>query len=304
MDSNKKLSISVVTPTFNQCKFIEQTIKSVIFQQGNFYIDYIIVDGGSTDNTINIIRQYDKKINNGSFKPKCRGISFKWVSEKDNGPAAALKKGFKMISGDICTWINSDDFYLTEAVFQKVANEFDDDHALKLLTADGLFINKHGNEIGKHYVKKINKRELVYLDYHILQPSTFIQKELLDKYEINERYTCSFDLDFYTRMVINREKFKKINEFWSTFRMWENNITAHMHWKRFFEGIQITYNLSTNYFYLLISINYKFHEIVLKNKIYLKYHAKGIITKIFNRYFSIIRFISYKIITGNGYREE
>lgn len=99
---NNSPKISIVTPSFNQGKFIETTIKSVLNQNYNNF-EYIIVDGGSTDNTLEILKRYNKQIH---F----------WISEPDNGQSDAINKGFAKATGDIFYWINSDDYLLPEAL--------------------------------------------------------------------------------------------------------------------------------------------------------------------------------------------
>lgn len=101
--------ISIVTPTFNQGKFIEQTIQSVLNQKYP-NLEYIIIDGGSTDETVNIIKKYENHLTY-------------WVSEKDRGQSHAINKGLARCTGDIFNWINSDDYYEGK-VFEKVAAAF------------------------------------------------------------------------------------------------------------------------------------------------------------------------------------
>ncbi len=95
--------ISIVTPNLNQGKFLEETILSVLDQKYP-NLEYIIIDGGSTDNSIDIIKKYEKNL-------------FYWTSEKDNGMYEAIQKGFEKATGDIMAWINSDDLYHRNVFF-------------------------------------------------------------------------------------------------------------------------------------------------------------------------------------------
>ena len=80
----------------NHGRFIEDTIKSVLNQEGDFYIDYIIMDGGSTDNSVEIIKKNEQLLKEGKWPIKCRGIEYRWASEKDRGQSDAINKGFRV----------------------------------------------------------------------------------------------------------------------------------------------------------------------------------------------------------------
>src|SRR5450759_2806690 len=103
------MKISVITPSYNQGQFLEETILSVI-NQNYPNLEYFIIDGGSTDNSIEIIKKYEKHLTY-------------WVSEKDNGQAHAINKGFKKATGDIVCWINSDDLLIQGAI-NTISNYF------------------------------------------------------------------------------------------------------------------------------------------------------------------------------------
>src|SRR5438309_1875932 len=103
--------ISILTPSFNQGKYVEQTIVSVL-EQNYPRFEHIVIDGGSTDNTVSILKRYPH---------------LKWVSERDRGQGDALNKGLRIASGDLVGWVNSDDFY-AQGVFQRVSKLFEDEN--------------------------------------------------------------------------------------------------------------------------------------------------------------------------------
>ena len=106
MEINCSNRVSIVTPSYNQGKYLEQTIQSVLNQTYN-NIEYLVVDGGSTDNSVNIIKNYEEK------------ISY-WISEPDKGQADAINKGFKLAKGDFICWVNSDDILYPNFVADRV----------------------------------------------------------------------------------------------------------------------------------------------------------------------------------------
>lgn len=136
-------TFTIVTPSFNQGQYIETTINSVLMQEGDFYIDYIIMDGGSSDNTVSIIKAYDDLIKTGRINIRCRGINYLWQSAKDNGQYHAINKGFTLSSGQIMGWINSDDIYLPGA-FKTIAMVFQRFPEVNWITANSTRIDKDG----------------------------------------------------------------------------------------------------------------------------------------------------------------
>jgi glycosyltransferase involved in cell wall biosynthesis len=109
MEQKELLKISIVTPSYNQGQYLEETIQSVL-DQNYPNLEYIIMDGGSTDNSVDIIKKYESQLAH-------------WESKPDNGQADAIKRGFDMATGDILAWLNSDDYYLPDT-FNQVSELF------------------------------------------------------------------------------------------------------------------------------------------------------------------------------------
>jgi glycosyltransferase involved in cell wall biosynthesis len=304
--------ISIVTPSYNQGEFIEETIQSVLFQKGNFYSDYIIMDGGSRDSSVEIVEKYENLLKenckiiekdglnyytkkNDDFRwNNCLGISYRWVSETDNGQVDALKKGFRMAKGDIYCWLNSDDIYVNSDVLQKVCAYFDQDPDLELLLGDGPFISKAGEELKLHHVDRINLKELIYLDYHILQPSSFFRRDIYNETQLDEKLTCTFDADFFIGMLYNGLKYKKVNDRFAAFRLYQKTKTLRLTKTRCNEQIQITRRYSNNRSLTIISFIYR--------KIQALYEARFKKKKPFVWFWIITRRICYKLITGKWKR--
>jgi glycosyltransferase involved in cell wall biosynthesis len=306
-----KAIISIITPSYNQGPFIEKTIQSVLFQRGEFYIDYIVMDGHSTDQSVEIIKKYknllkenccviEKDDLNYFVKKKgdflwnhCLGISFRWISETDRGQVDALKKGFRMARGDIYCWLNSDDIYVHPDVLQKVCTYFEMEPDLKLLFGDGLFISKTGEETGIHHVDKINLKELLYLDYHILQPSSFFRKDIYNETHLDEQLTCAFDSDFFIRKLYNGIKYKKVNDCFGAFRFYPDNKTVSLANTGIKEQVKIAWFYSKNIYFISVSFLYKIIRTMLKTR-YRNRGKKRLIDKIFIPF----RRVSYFLITG------
>ena len=191
--------ISIITPSYNQGDFIEKTIQSVL-NQNYPNLEYIIIDGGSKDNSVDIIKKYEKNLTY-------------WVSEKDNGQSEALNKGFKKASGEIIAWINSDDWYEGN-VFEIVANYFRNSGA-SIIAGNCKMIYEGAAE--KNFIDKPGKitsiRMLQYWKPFFCppQPSIFFKNEALEKAGyINETLSYGMDLDLWLRLS-KKYKFKYVD---------------------------------------------------------------------------------------------
>jgi glycosyltransferase involved in cell wall biosynthesis len=159
------LRVSIVTPSYNQAEFLEETIRSVL-EQGYPDLEYIIVDGGSKDGSVDIIRKYEDHL-------------AWWVSERDGGQGEAINKGFARVTGDIIGWINSDDYYLPGAI-QAAVKVFEENPDLGLIFGDVLAINGEGEPINVMTYGDWGLDEL--LQFNIIgQPSVFFRRSVLEK---------------------------------------------------------------------------------------------------------------------------
>jgi glycosyltransferase involved in cell wall biosynthesis len=109
------VKFGIVTPSFNAARFLRETVESVLSQAGDFEIEYVVADNRSTDGTVEILREYEARVASGGLPPRCRGVSFRWLSEPDGGMYDAINKGFARAAGDVFAWINADDVYLPGA---------------------------------------------------------------------------------------------------------------------------------------------------------------------------------------------
>ena len=190
--------ISIVTPSLNQGAYIEENIKSVLNQEyPNF--EHIIIDGGSTDGTVDVLRKYSHLI---------------WVSERDKGQSEALNKGFKEARGEIIGWLNSDDCYAPDAFFT-VVKELNRSQGRYIVFGDCDVINERGNRIGYCRGRLPNPDNLIKYwnrDYTIPQPSVFFLGDVLQSIGyLDEGLHYAMDYDYWLR-VSKHYQFHYVNK--------------------------------------------------------------------------------------------
>ena len=167
------MKISIITPCFNAKQYIEETIESVIFQRGDFDIEYIIIDNLSADNTEKIVNYYINLHKENKLKINCNNLEIKYIRETDNGLYDALAKGFEIITGDIIAYINADDYYLPNS-FKTITNIFKSNKKLKWLNGLSVSYNEDGSIIGIWPLPTIKRKHIQYgffgnIYYHIQQ---------------------------------------------------------------------------------------------------------------------------------------
>lgn len=208
--------ISIITPSYNQGQFIEETIKSVLLQDYP-NLEYIIIDGGSTDNTIDIIKKYEQH------------ISY-WVSEPDRGQSHAINKGFERCTGEIIAWLNSDDFYLPGAL-KEVAAIFQKHRNIDLVTGAGLSYQSDTQQFipVRACGTGVYPTRATMLTKHgcIAQHSTFWRKRVLQQVgSIREDLHYAMDHEFFLRCCDFNCKFHLTAKPLAVFRKYSGQKTS------------------------------------------------------------------------------
>jgi glycosyltransferase involved in cell wall biosynthesis len=204
--------ISIITPSYNQGQYIEETILSVIGQ--NYpNLEYIIIDGGSTDNSVEIIKKYEKYLTY-------------WVSEPDTGQSDAINKGFNIASGDILGWLNSDDLYLPGTLLFVVQNL--NHQKEELLFGNAIHIVEQTPfASGSPSTEWFHKLDISYIDY-ITQPSSFWTKKAWEKagnLRLNLHY--ALDWEWFIRAYRNGVQFIKKDKHLSVYRIHGEHKTSN-----------------------------------------------------------------------------
>jgi glycosyltransferase involved in cell wall biosynthesis len=198
--------ISIVTPSFNQGQYLDETILSVLGQ--NYpNIEYIIIDGGSTDDSVKIIRKYEKYLKY-------------WVSEPDKGQSHAINKGFALATGEILGWLNSDDVYYP-GTLQHVANL--DWEKTDFCYGKGMWTSRCGKDICLYPTFKPSKYSL-YFTCTLCQPTVFFKKTVITELgEFSQDYNCVFDYEYWMRAIFMAKVFRYIPILLAKSRMYPQN---------------------------------------------------------------------------------
>lgn len=179
--------LTVITPSFNQVQYIERTILSVL-SQGYPNLEYIIIDGGSTDGSVDVIKKYEK------------WISY-WVTEKDEGQANAINKGLKLASGDWVGWQNSDDIYYPGA-FEALSKVIGTSTAESLVVGDMNLIDEHENIIRDLKYVRPTYHSLLAEGMVLANQSAFWRRAVHEQIGyLDERYDCLFDYEWFLRLL-------------------------------------------------------------------------------------------------------
>lgn len=232
--------LSVITPSYNQASFLDQTMMSVLDQE-YAALEYIVMDGGSNDGSADIIKRHEGRLAH-------------WESVSDRGQVDAINKGLRRATGDWVGWQNSDDYYLPGA-FHSFAKAVQENPDAAIVIADIILVDEGGQSIRDlRYVRPTYSS--VFAEGMVLaNQAAFWRRSLHEKIGfLNECFTCSFDYDWFLR-VLAEGKAVHVREHWGCFRYHDAAKTARLA-ERFGEenfrirGNRIPSNLSIRYYRL------------------------------------------------------
>lgn len=233
--------VSIVTPSYNQARYVEDTIRSVVSQDYP-QIEYLIVDGGSTDGTVDLIKKYEDRL-------------AWWVSEQDRGQTDAINKGFARARGDILAWINSDDTYEPGAVAAAV--QYLENHPeVGMVYGDCNFIDESGRVIGKFNAAQTNYHLLRRGYVHIPQQTMFFRAGLWRQVgPLDPSFYFAMDYDLWTRIAA-RTEIKYVPQTWANFRLHLSGKTIAADDRCWPEMIRVHYRDGGSFFSTIVAKYY------------------------------------------------
>ena len=221
--------ITVITPSYNQAPFIERTIRSVL-DQGYPNLEYIIMDGGSTDGTVEILRKYESQL--------------KWSSEKDKGQADAINKGIQMATGDIIAYLNSDDVYEPGALM-RVGGFFREHAEAMWVTGRCRIIDEQDREMRsaitayKNFLLRHFSYSLLLVTNPVSQPATFWRRQVMDElgfFDKNEHFVMDYD---YWLRIGKRYPVAILDDCLASFRVYTTSKTSSSYLRSFREELEV-----------------------------------------------------------------
>ncbi len=244
------LKISIVTPSFNQAQFIRETIDSVLDQKYP-NLEYLVMDGGSTDQTTKILQSYGSRI--------------KWISKKDKGQTDAINKGMKLVNGEIVAYLNSDDV-MAPGTLAAVGDFFSKNKDAHWFSGEYIIIDTVGKPIQwyvvlyKKFFRSLGFTSVLYILNYINQPSTFWRRSIFDDigyFDTSLRYCM--DYDFWLRCAQKYQLYLSPQVF-SKFRIHATSKGGSAYKKQFQEEEMITARNTSNVIFLLL---HKLHTSVI-----------------------------------------
>jgi glycosyltransferase involved in cell wall biosynthesis len=211
------MKFSIITPSFNQGRFIADCIESVMAQAGDsLEVEHIVTDAGSTDETLEVLRRYPH---------------LQWTSEPDKGMSDGINKGFRKATGDWLMWLNCDD-YLLPGTLSKVVDFIHCHNEADVIHGDCAFITEDNTFIRRKYDAPVDEWDLLFVGCVIPSTSTFYHRKIIDAgHFLDLNYKNTMDLEYYLRLMRLGYRFAYLPELIAHFR-WHEQSTTLRNWQR------------------------------------------------------------------------
>ncbi len=253
-----KIKVSVITPSYNQAHFIEETIKSVLSQKGDFELEYIVMDGGSTDGTVDILKKYGNKI--------------KWVSEKDKGQADGINKGWKIATGNIIAYLNSDDAYEPGAI-QAAVDVFKKHPEIGWVYGKCRIVDENGKNVRgfikwyRHAIGRNYSYNMLLTENFVAQPTVFLRKKIIDDMGyLDANQHLVMDYEYWLR-IGRKYKAMFINKYISRFRIYKQSKSGSMFVRQFREELNVAKKYAQGNKWLIFVHTFNFYKITISYRI-------------------------------------
>jgi len=248
------MKVSIITPSYNQGRFIERTLQSVADQNAlNVIIEHVVFDGGSNDETVDILRRHSHQV--------------RWISQKDNGQADAVNKGIQSTDGNIIGWLNSDDIYYPDAII-KIVDYFQAHPDIDVVygMADHIDLEDHAFEA---YPTEPWSFERLQETCFICQPSLFMRRRVVDQHGyLNDKLNYCMDYEYWLRLGTAGVRFAYLDQKIAGSRLYADNKTlgarvkVHKEINNMFKGIfgKVPDRWLLNYAHAVVEAKRKYRE--------------------------------------------
>lgn len=216
--------IAIITPSYNQGRFIEETIQSVLAQDG-VSVDYLVIDGGSKDETVPLLKKYQNRL--------------QWVSEKDKGQADAVNKGLQLAKTELIGWLNSDDIYYPHAL-KRVCDFFDKNPDIDVVYGKAAQIDEKGVKLSEDYETESWNLERLKIRCFLSQPAVFFRRSVIEKYGLlNPDLHLCLDYEYWLRLAMHGAKFAHLPEVLAGARIYAETKSSRYFLEAHREAIQM-----------------------------------------------------------------